>query len=118
MWSRRPIRARFFKIDHAASPMPETRQPERLARHQIGMVGEIISESWGEIKSVHPGEIIGIGSRDMKRQILGMCEAPRKIEYYSRMFNAQVRFNRSVGSCLTIWCGFSTDQTSKCRYRV
>src|ERR1700682_2918599 len=37
-----------FKIDHAASPMPETRQPERLrpGRHQIGMVGEIISESW------------------------------------------------------------------------
>ena len=37
-----------FKVDHAASPMPETRLPERLApgRHQIGMVGEIISESW------------------------------------------------------------------------
>src|SRR5580704_55139 len=37
-----------FKIDHAASPMPETNRPERLApgRHQIGMVGEIISESW------------------------------------------------------------------------
>src|SRR5579859_1250864 len=37
-----------FKVDHAASPMPETRQPERLApgRHQIATVGEIISGSW------------------------------------------------------------------------
>jgi hypothetical protein len=51
-----------FKIDHAASPMPETRQPERLApratsnrkggRDHLGILGEI--------KSVHPGEIIGI----------------------------------------------------------
>jgi hypothetical protein len=41
-----PLEPRF-KIDPAASPMPETSQPERLApgRHQIGMVGEIISES-------------------------------------------------------------------------
>ncbi|ANW02758.1 hypothetical protein [Bradyrhizobium icense] len=51
-----------FKIDHAASPMPETSQSERLApratsnrnggRDQLGIPGEI--------KSVHPGEIIGI----------------------------------------------------------
>ena len=51
-----------FKVDHAASPMPETRQPERLApratsnrnggRDHLGILGEI--------KSVHPGEIIGI----------------------------------------------------------
>jgi len=53
-----------FKIDHAASPMPETTQPERLApratsnrnggRDHLGILGEI--------KSVDPGEIIGIGS--------------------------------------------------------
>jgi hypothetical protein len=52
-----------FKVDHAASPMPETRQPERLApratsnrnggRDHLGILGEI--------KSVHPGEIVGIG---------------------------------------------------------
>ncbi|MCW2194420.1 hypothetical protein AB7M45_007191 [Bradyrhizobium elkanii] len=51
-----------FKIDHAAAPMPETKQPERLApratsnrnggRDHLGILGEI--------KSVHPGEIIGI----------------------------------------------------------
>ena len=51
-----------FKVDHAASPMPETRQPERLApratsnrnggRDHLGILGEI--------KSVHLGEIIGI----------------------------------------------------------
>src|SRR5260221_1511859 len=53
-----------FKVDHAASPMPKTRQPERLApratsnrnggRDHLGILGEI--------KSVHPGEIIGISS--------------------------------------------------------
>jgi hypothetical protein len=53
-----------FKVDHAASPMPETRQPERLApratsnrnggRDHLGILGEI--------KSVHPGEIIGISN--------------------------------------------------------
>jgi hypothetical protein len=52
----------LFKVDHAASPMPETRQPERLApratsnrnggRDHLGILGEI--------KSVHLGEIIGI----------------------------------------------------------
>src|ERR1700724_2192261 len=51
-----------FKVDHAASPMPETRPPERLApratsnrnggRDHLGILGEI--------KSVHPGDIIGI----------------------------------------------------------
>ena len=51
-----------FKVDHAASPMPETRQPERLApratsnrngeRDHLGILGEI--------KSEYPGEIIGI----------------------------------------------------------
>src|SRR5258705_5858735 len=54
-----------FKIDHAASPMPEIRQPERLApratsnrkggRDHLGILGEI--------KSVHPGEIIGISNK-------------------------------------------------------
>jgi hypothetical protein len=53
-----------FKIDHAAAPMPETKQPERLApratsnrnggRDHLGILGEI--------KSEHPGEIIGIRS--------------------------------------------------------
>src|ERR1700751_5830696 len=45
--TKKTIKPRF-KVDHAAWPMPETRQPERLApgRHQIGTVGEIISESW------------------------------------------------------------------------
>src|SRR6202035_4968048 len=53
-----------FKVDHAASPMPETRQPERLApratsnrnggRDHLGILGEI--------KSVHPGEIVGIST--------------------------------------------------------
>jgi hypothetical protein len=57
----KPVEPRF-KIDHAASPMPKTRQPERLApratsnrnggRDHLGILGEI--------KSVHPGEIIGI----------------------------------------------------------
>src|ERR1700730_13726979 len=53
-----------FKIDHVALPMPETRQPERLApratsnrnggRDHLGILGEI--------KSVHPGEIVGIST--------------------------------------------------------
>src|SRR6202041_1137539 len=55
-----------FKIDLAASPMPETRQPERLppratsnrngGRDHLGILGEI--------KSVHPGEIVGIRNSD------------------------------------------------------
>jgi hypothetical protein len=53
-----------FKIDLAASTMPEidSQNASRPGRHQIGMVGEIISESLGEIKSEYPGEIIGIRS--------------------------------------------------------
>ena len=53
-----------FKIDHAASPMSETRQPERLTpratsnrnggRNHLGILGEI--------KSEYPGEIVGIGT--------------------------------------------------------
>jgi len=53
-----------FKIDLAASPMPEIKQPERLppratsnrkgGRDHLGILGEI--------KSVHPGEIVGIGT--------------------------------------------------------
>src|ERR1700716_1574361 len=52
-----------FKVDHAASPMPEINKPERLApratsnrnggRNHLGILGEI--------KSEYPGEIIGIG---------------------------------------------------------
>ena len=63
----KPVEPRF-KIDHAASPMPETRQPERLppratsnrndGRDHLGILGEI--------KSVHPGEIIGIRSQQDK----------------------------------------------------
>jgi hypothetical protein len=60
-----------FKVDHAASPMPETRQPERLApratsnrnggRDHLGILGEI--------KSVHPGEIVGIGTMWISRKV-------------------------------------------------
>jgi hypothetical protein len=41
-----------------------TNQPERLApgRDQIGEVDDIVSESPGDFKSVHPGDIIGIRS--------------------------------------------------------
>jgi hypothetical protein len=56
----------LFKVDHAASPMPETNKPERLTpratsnryggRDHLGMLGEI--------KSVHPGDIIGIRKLD------------------------------------------------------
>jgi hypothetical protein len=62
-----PVEPRF-KIDHAASPMPETKQPERLApratskrnggRDHLGILGEI--------KSVHPGEIIGIRTEEKR----------------------------------------------------
>jgi hypothetical protein len=54
-----------FKVDHAASSMPETRQPERFApratsnrnrgRDHLGILGEI--------NSVHPGEIVGISNQ-------------------------------------------------------
>ena len=56
-----------FKVDHAASPMPETRQPERLppratsnrngGRNHLGILGEI--------KSEYPGEIVGIRTGDI-----------------------------------------------------
>ena len=63
-----------FKVDLAATPMPEIRQPERLTpgRHQIGMVGEIISEWVGEIKSEYPGEIVGISKALSVALTLGM----------------------------------------------
>ncbi|HLH89353.1 MAG TPA: hypothetical protein VKX28_12945, partial [Xanthobacteraceae bacterium] len=39
-----------------------TNRPERLVpgRDQIGKVGDIVSESPGDFKSVHPGDIVGI----------------------------------------------------------
>jgi hypothetical protein len=57
----KPVELRF-KIDHAASPMPETRQPERLAPRATSNRngGRDHLEILGEIKSVDPGEIIGI----------------------------------------------------------
>src|SRR6185312_5531479 len=61
-----------FKVDHVASPMPETRQPERLppratsnrngGRDHLGTLGEI--------KSEYPGEIVGIGRQWKSRPIL------------------------------------------------
>lgn len=99
-----------FKIDLAASPMPKTRQPERLApratsnrnggRDHLGILGEI--------KSVHPGEIIGIRSRSFRRyhswcsarslakipSTRSRCHAPRPgkpahSKFASEMFSAQ-----------------------------
>jgi hypothetical protein len=51
-----------FKVDHAASPMPENRQPERLAPRATSnrKGGRDHLGSLGEIKSEYPGEIIGI----------------------------------------------------------
>jgi hypothetical protein len=61
-----------FKVDPAACPMPETRQPECLApratsnrnggRDHLGILGEIIS--------VHPGEIIGISTKDARSRFI------------------------------------------------
>ena len=55
-----------FKVDHAASPMPETNKPERLAPRATsnwnGRRDHL--EILGQIKSVHPGEIIGIRRHD------------------------------------------------------
>src|SRR5438105_12451011 len=53
-----------FKVDHAASPMPETRQPERLAPRATSNRngGRDHLGTLGEIKSVHPGEIIGVSN--------------------------------------------------------
>src|SRR6202040_1485426 len=71
-----------FKVDHAASPMPETRQPERLApratsnrnggRDHLGIPGEI--------KSVHPGEIVGISSN--------ACRAAETRRQYPKLISA------------------------------
>jgi hypothetical protein len=65
-----------FKVDHAASPMPETRQPERLAPRATSNRngGRDHLGNLGEIKSVHPGEIIGIRSQIHKRA--GQWAAP------------------------------------------
>ncbi len=54
-----------FKVDPAASPMPEIRLPERLAtgRHQNRNAGRDHLGMLGEIKSEYPGEIVGIGRR-------------------------------------------------------
>jgi len=74
----KPVEPRI-KIDHAASPMPETRQPERLApratsnrnggRDHLGILGEI--------KSVHPGEIVGIRTRLPCVELLWMVISDR-----------------------------------------
>jgi hypothetical protein len=53
-----------FQIDHAACPMPDN-QPARTPRlraRSIGKVGDIVSESPGDFKSVHPGDFVGICS--------------------------------------------------------
>jgi hypothetical protein len=53
---------RFSGLISRLRRLPETNKPERLTppgRRQFGIVGEI---SPGDIKSVHPGEIIGIRS--------------------------------------------------------
>src|ERR1700682_3049593 len=78
-----------FKVDHAASPMPETRPPERLApratsnrnggRDHLGILGEI--------KSVHPGDIIGISSLPM------FSFLQKKLNGFS--------FKRSLRPCMT-----------------
>jgi hypothetical protein len=52
-----------FKIDLVGFPDARNqtaRTPRAPGDIKIGMVGEIISESWARSKSVHPGEIIGI----------------------------------------------------------
>jgi hypothetical protein len=71
-----------FKIAPAASPMPENHQPERLApgRHQIGMVGEIIFRILGEIKSVHPGDIIAIRKSRRSAPAASVSSARRAAE--------------------------------------
>jgi hypothetical protein len=53
-----------FKVDLAASPMPEIQQPERLAPRATSNRngGRDHLGGLGEIKSVHPGEIVGISN--------------------------------------------------------
>src|SRR5450631_4471564 len=58
-----------IKVYHTASPMPETRQPERLpprarsnrngGQDHLGILGEI--------KSEYPGEIVGIGTVPLRQ---------------------------------------------------
>ena len=70
-----------FKVDHAASPMPETRQPERFApratsnwnggRDHLGILGEI--------KSEYPGEIIGIRNQDQDQVSKQVIRPPHDI---------------------------------------
>jgi hypothetical protein len=57
----KPFKPRF-KVDHAASPMPEpdSQNASRPGRHQNRNRGRDHLGMLGEIKSVHPGEIIGI----------------------------------------------------------
>ncbi len=64
-----------FKVDPAASPMPEIRLPERLAtgRHQNRNAGRDHLGMLGEIKSEYPGEIVGIGSRT-KEALIRCCD--------------------------------------------
>jgi hypothetical protein len=61
-----------FKVDPAASPMPETKLPERPApgRHQNRNGGRDHLGMLGEIKSVYPGEIIGIRIQSRLTSIL------------------------------------------------
>ena len=69
-----------FKVDPAASPMPETKQPERLApratsnrkggRDHLGILGEI--------KSVHPGEIIGIRTQGFGPKLLAVVRSAER----------------------------------------
>src|SRR5258708_7124929 len=60
-----------FKVDPAASPMPEIRLPERLAtgRHQNRNAGRDHLGMLGEIKSEYPGEIVGIGTHEILLQM-------------------------------------------------
>src|SRR6266853_4915063 len=68
-----------FKVDPAASPMPEIRLPERLAtgRHQNRNAGRDHLGMLGEIKSEYPGEIVGIGilCTTMSRKLIPMAIA-------------------------------------------
>jgi hypothetical protein len=69
-----------FEIDLAASPMPEIKQPERLppratsnrkgGRDHLGILGEI--------KSVHPGEIVGINREARRMCCSDRLNSPRK----------------------------------------
>ena len=83
-----------FKVDHAASPMPETRQPERLApratsnrnggRDHLGILGEI--------KSVHPGEIIGIHRKLLRSPGRSPCLRHQRCGSRGHVPHAAARF--------------------------